>query len=339
MTIIIRARDYAPSFIIDLASRYLNEDRLVVLPTETVYGLAARACSEHAARRLLEVKGLRESPFTIHVSSLEEVCSLARVSNDVETLLEQLWPGPLTAVLHAEQSIARGSRSMSGKAGFRIPRHPLTLEVLRRSGPCLMPSANKHDRPSPVDVQDVLEDLEDLVDLVIDAGTSEIGIDSTVVDFTETPPLLLRPGALTVEKLSELGVTLRLPTHLQKVLEKRKYVSSNTSIIAISPGTLTEILKKIREKLTEAERNDLKTLLVVSRELFVNLHREHLPKKTSLIVYGSRTLEDVYPGFIYKVFRYIDKLRFDLVIIECPPKWGLGLAITDRVLAAADHVI
>ncbi len=341
--LIISARSYSPTYIVKLAVDKLREGKLAVLPTETVYGLAALVESDIALRRLQEAKGWRKSPFTVHVSSLDDVCNLAKVDNTSENILEQVWPGPLTAILKSSQELAKRSNSPSDKVGFRVPRHVLTLEILRKAGPCFMPSANKHDNPSPVDISDVLEDLDNAVDIVVDAGPCEIGIDSTVIDFTERPPLLVRPGALTIEQLLELGLEIRVPSSLADVVARKRYATGKAKVIAIYSESLGETLRKINEKISEYLQEGFKILLVASREAYCSLSQllahEQNENKITVIIYGSRSLVDVYPGFVYKVLRFICKSAFDIVIFECPLCKLIGRAIVDRILAAADEVI
>jgi len=191
----------------------LRAGELVAFPTETVYGLGARVFCEPAVARIFAVKGRpADNPLIVHLAAAEEV---RRVAVDVPDafwqLAERFFPGPLTVVLRRHPAVpARVSAGLDTVA-VRMPRHPYALELIRLTGePLAAPSANRSGRPSPTQVEHVLEDLGGLIPAVIDGGPCEIGLESTVLTLLTEPPMVLRPGAITAEELSAvLGKPVR----------------------------------------------------------------------------------------------------------------------------------
>ena len=175
------------------AAGVLRRGGLVAFPTETVYGLAASLEDPQTIQELYQVK---ERPFekqvTLHVAALEEVSRRSGVVTPLAAaLMRRFWPGPLTLVL---------ARVEGGTLGFRMPNHPVALALLREAGvPVVAPSANRSGNPPPRTAEEVLRDLADRIDLVLDAGPTPVGVESTVLDLSADPPRLLRPGALEKE--------------------------------------------------------------------------------------------------------------------------------------------
>lgn len=181
---------------IEEAAQAVRGGQLVVFPTETVYGIAANATDLAALKKLYAAKGRpRGKPLSWHIASVEQLEAVAEVSPQLRELIGAFWPGPLTLVV----------KTKSGeKVGFRMPDHPVALALIRRVGvPVVAPSANLSGAKSPTTAQEALADLDGKVDLVLDAGKTPMGKDSTVVDLTQTPPQILREGAIRREVLTQ----------------------------------------------------------------------------------------------------------------------------------------
>jgi L-threonylcarbamoyladenylate synthase len=179
------------------AAEIIRSGGLVVFPTETVYGIAANLLDAKAIERLYRVKARPEGkPFTVHISDLSMIAKMGcEISGKAEKLMAQFWPGPLTIILGSRQG---------EKTGFRMPANKIALELIRASGvPVVAPSANLSGRPAPVTAQEAMADLADKVDMVIDAGRTEVGLESTVVDLTVDPFRILRAGAIKEDELSK----------------------------------------------------------------------------------------------------------------------------------------
>jgi L-threonylcarbamoyladenylate synthase len=188
-----------PGVIAD-AVRILKNDGLVVMPTETVYGLAARALSPDAVRRVFAAKGRQLfEPLPVQVAVPEMLLLIGiDVTGAVRRLVERFMPGPLTLVLPAAGVLPDIVTGGSGTVGVRIPNHPVALAVLQAvSEPLVVTSANLSGQPAPKDAQAAMRQLEGRTDLVLDAGPSALGRESTVLDMTALPPKILREGTIT----------------------------------------------------------------------------------------------------------------------------------------------
>lgn len=199
---------------VEAASLAIQRGELVVVPTDTVYGVAADAFDPAAVRALLEAKGRgREMPPPVLVSSATTIDALAvRVPGYARALIEAFWPGPLTLVCHQQQSLQWDLGDTRGTVAVRMPDHDVAREVLERTGPLAVSSANRTGMPAATDADQAEEMLGDDVAVVVDAGESPGGEASTIVDVTGTQGRILRRGALSLEQLNEvlepLGATL-----------------------------------------------------------------------------------------------------------------------------------
>ncbi len=195
-TIVLKIDPHAPDpRSIALGAKILREGGLVAFPTETVYGLAANLDDRSAIQKLNKVKDRPGSkPFTVHIASIGTIKKMAcSVTKRVRRLLKEFWPGPLTVILES----AGGN-----KIGFRMPANKVALDLIRISAvPVVAPSANLSGREPPKSAGDVLDQLDGKIDLVLDAGKTDVGIESTVVDMTEEMPVILREGAIPREQI------------------------------------------------------------------------------------------------------------------------------------------
>ncbi len=199
---------------IEAASLAVQRGLLIVLPTDTVYGVGADAFEPDAVASLLEAKGRgRDMPPPVLVSSATTIDALAvKVPGYARALVEAFWPGPLTLVCHQQQSLQWDLGDTRGTVAIRMPDHPITLEILERTGPLAVSSANRTGMPAATDADQAVEMLGDQVAVIVDAGESPGGQASTIVDVTGSQGRILRRGALSLEALNEvlepLGATL-----------------------------------------------------------------------------------------------------------------------------------
>jgi L-threonylcarbamoyladenylate synthase len=193
--------------VIDRAARCLRDGGLVAFPTETVYGLGANALDADAAARIFVAKKRpANDPLIVHLASAADLSRVAvHIPEIAFRLSDRFWPGPLTLVLPRAAVVPSVVTSDGPTVAVRIPAHPVARALIAAAGvPVAAPSANLFSRPSPTTAAHVLEDLDGRIDLVLDAGTCNIGLESTVLDLTTNPPRVLRPGAVTLEMLRGL---------------------------------------------------------------------------------------------------------------------------------------
>jgi len=202
---------------IQQAAKALQQGQLVAFPTETVYGLGADARSAVAVAQIYRVKRRpADNPLIVHVADLQQIERWAVLHGQVKVALKKLWPGPLTVVLKAREPALAATRGRHTLA-LRMPAHPLALALLRASGcPVAAPSANLSGRPSPTTADHVWADLAGRIPWLLDGGACGVGIESTVVDCSDTVPRILRPGAISATTLaSALGTdVLETPTEI-----------------------------------------------------------------------------------------------------------------------------
>lgn len=199
---------------VEAAALAVQQGELVVLPTDTVYGVGADAFDPVAVRDLLAAKGRgREMPPPVLVSAATTLDALAvRVPGYARALVEAFWPGPLTLVCHQQSSLQWDLGDTRGTVAVRMPDHDVALAILERTGPLAVSSANKTGRPAATDAEQAIEMLGEEVSVVVDAGVSPGGEASTIVDVTGSQGRVLRRGALSLDQLNEvlepLGATL-----------------------------------------------------------------------------------------------------------------------------------
>src|SRR5437867_1782767 len=183
------------------AATILRKGGIVAFPTETVYGLGADALDEAAVARVFAAKQRPNwDPLIVHVRDLEMARSLGK--NLPAAFIEKFWPGPLTLVVEKTTRVPEVVTAGRSSVALRMPRHPVAAMLLAEAGlPIAAPSANKFGRPSPTRATHVAEDLGGSVDLILDAGPTPMGVESTVLDLTQSPPAILRPGGVTREEL------------------------------------------------------------------------------------------------------------------------------------------
>lgn len=185
------------------AAATIRSGRLVVYPTETVYGLGADACSDEAVAKVFSVKVRPiEDPISVAVSSLEMARQFTQMTPKAEAIFKKFLPGPLTVILEAKPTISKLLMAGTEKVGVRVPEHPVALKLLDFvGGPITSTSANLSGKPAPSTAREALDQLGKNVELVLDAGKCKLGVPSTVVDLTKEPFEVLREGPITKREI------------------------------------------------------------------------------------------------------------------------------------------
>lgn len=325
------------------AAEVLRAGELVSFPTETVYGLGANALDPAAVDRIFEVKQRPSyDPVIVHIASLAQLAEVARdVPALAYALAEEFWPGPLTLVLKKHPAVAPNVSTGLDTVAVRMPNHRIPLALVETSGlPVAAPSANLFTRPSPTSARHVLEDLNGRVDILLDGGACPIGLESTVLDLTAATPTILRPGGLATEVLqarltalesAERYVTMEGEQPLAAPGMLAKHYSPKAKLLLFTGGG-AEALPRLREIASALAARGLKVGLMTTLEdapAFDNLPVELAPL-------GS---EHNLPEIAHNLFdriRHLDSLKVDVILVRALPRTGLGLAIWDRLLRAAE---
>ncbi len=199
--------DHPKKEIIEEAVKLIKEGKLIAFPTETVYGLGADALNEEAVKRIFEIKGRPlDKPLSIIIGRKEELRQCVQeIPKSAQVLIERFWPGPLTLIFRASPLIPDIMMGENNTIGIRMPDCRIALEIVKASGvPLACPSANLSGRSSPTKAEEVIKDLGERIDLILDGGETKVGVESTVLDLTTSPPTILREGAFKREEIEEV---------------------------------------------------------------------------------------------------------------------------------------
>ena len=331
--------------VLEKAAAIIRAGGLVAFPTETVYGLGANALDEAAAKKIYAAKGRpSDNPLIAHVSCLEEIAPL--VSNMPENgkkLAKAYWPGPMTMVFPKSAIVPYGTTGGLDTVAIRMPSDPIAAELIRLSGvPIAAPSANTSGRPSPTRADHVLQDMDGKIDAIIDGGPVGIGLESTIVDVTEEMPMVLRPGAITVEMLREtVGEVGIDPAILGPVsadvrpkapgMKYRNYApKADLTLVEGETEAVVETINRLAgEKLAEGR----KVGIICTDET-----KDRYPAGM-LESIGARARQETVAYNLYAVLRDFDDRGAEYIFSEGFSEDNLGRAIMNRLNKAAGYHI
>lgn len=301
------------------AARALRAGKLVAFPTETVYGLGADATNDNAVARIFEAKGRPSfNPLIVHVAELDALANDVVLDDRARELATAFWPGPLTLVLPKK---AGSTISLLCSAGLnclavRIPAHPVAQALLKKTGvPVAAPSANRSGKISSTTPLHVMDELGDKVDIILGAGRCPIGVESTILDLTQDPPALLRPGGITLEQLETVVGKLAPP---QTNARQPK-----------APGQLeSHYAPKAHVRLNATCAQDGEALLAFGPDMGIKGGQLRL----NLSPNGDLTEA---AANLFALLHEVDKTGVTGIAVMPIPERGLGLAINDRLRRAA----
>lgn len=331
--------------VMEQAGKLIAEGELVAFPTETVYGLGGDALDPDASRKIYAAKGRpSDNPLIVHIADFDDMKRVAReVPEQAKKLADAFWPGPLTMIVWKSDAVPEATTGGMQTVAVRMPNHPVALELIRRSG-CLIaaPSANTSGRPSPTEAQHVAEDLSGKIAMILDGGPVGIGIESTIIDLTEEKPMILRPGYITPEMLSEVlqeevvidpGIIAADDTRKPKAPGmKYKHYAPKAEMIIVD-GAQDAVIHKINE-LTAAKRAEGKKVAVIATDETKDRYDAQV-----ILSMGKRADEDAIAQHLYKILRECDELDVGEIYSECFQTPRIGQAIMNRLLKAAGHTV
>jgi L-threonylcarbamoyladenylate synthase len=325
------------------AAEVIRQGGLVAFPTETVYGLGANALDRSALERIFSAKERpANDPIIAHIAAVADLTQLAKdIPDEAYKLAQMFWPGPLTMVLHRADNVPANIAAGLSTVAVRMPSYLVARALIEAAGvPIAAPSANKFTRPSSTTAAHVLEDLQGHVDMVLDGGETPIGIESTVIDMTQTPPVVLRPGGLLFEDIQQV---------IPEVTMMPRQISIGTETPASSPGMMTKHYSPRADVLLyDGERN---AVLNAMREQAMTLIHEHkrvgiltaneeaayfVNTGARIISIGSRREPQQIAHVLFGAMRALDNQQVDKILVRSYGKQGLGAAIWDRLLRSAD---
>ena len=314
---------------IERAAQLLRAGALIAFPTETVYGLGADARNADAVRRLFVIKGRpADHPVIVHLAGTDLLPRWARETGaSAEALAEAFWPGPLTLILPRASTVLDVVTGGQDSVGLRVPAHPIAHALLARllvlgSDGIAAPSANRFGRISATNARHVAEEFGNAIALVLDGGSSRHGIESTIVDLTTDAPVLLRPGAITVEALRRVLGSAPRPASSQSPRASGTlalHYAPRTAARLVSPDELAHVLSTSTKPVT--------SIAVLARSV---------EKPTGFAGTWIRAPEKSVPYArdLYASLRTLDALGADEILIEAPPDGPDWLAVNDRLRKA-----
>lgn len=322
------------------AAQIIKNGGLVAFPTETVYGLGADALNEEAVKKIFIAKGRpQDNPLIVHVSSKNIEAYVKEIPDIAKKLINKFWPGPLTIILNKKDIIPNVTSANLPSVGIRMPDNDIARKLIELSGTVIAaPSANISGRPSPTDLERCVEDLNGRVDYIIGGCNSKIGVESTIVDCTVNPPLVLRPGGITLEMLKELDSRIEIDEAVMKKPSenlkpkapgmKYRHYAPKAKVTIIS-GNRKNTVEKIKEMVNYNIEKQKKVCILTVEE------NENEYNQGIKIVLGSLSDLTTVAKNLFEALRKCDDLGADLILAEAYEKKDVGVAIMNRLNKAA----
>ena len=314
---------------LEIAAKALQQGEIVSFPTETVYGLGAIATSQEAVLKVFEAKGRpSDNPLIVHISDIQQMTSTVEEVPEIAlTLAKAFWPGPLTMILKAKPGIYAPALSAGlPTVSFRMPNHPLTLELISKVGiPLVGPSANLSTKPSPTKVEHVFEDMNGRIRGIVDGGSSTVGVESTVIDLTnDEGPVILRPGVITKEQIEAvigpIQSTVKTTAGEREVPKspgmKYRHYAPKTPVLVVE-GTVEAFEEVINQYKLQG-----KTVGVMAQDVIV----ESLKDTVNGVYYMGESVDDMNRA-LFDALRTLDHLKLDVILAESAPEVGVGFLL------------
>ncbi len=356
---------------IKYAAQVIRDGGLVAFPTETVYGLGADAFNAKAVEGIFKAKGRpADNPLISHISDVSQIDRLVsgKVPPVARVMMEQFWPGPLTLVMNKAEAVPGIVTAGLGTAAVRMPSHPVALALIEEAGtPVAAPSANSSGKPSPTSAAHVISDLSGKVDVIVDSGASVIGLESTVVDVTADPPVILRPGwihigmlagivpGITYDRMLTAGDTCACAQKPRSPGMKYRHYAPDAQLL-ISEGNGTgEIAGGVIKLWNRYAEKGIK-VGILSTAQTDGIYREYLTRQSSSHLSGGNASEAAVNGsasrteiiclgdrndpagiaatFFYAL-REMDRRKAGVILAEAIEPEGIGFAVMNRMIKAA----
>ena len=314
------------------AALALREGKLVAIPTETVYGLAADALNEQAVASIFRAKGRpADNPLIVHIADVKDLEIYAYPNDWAYALADRFWPGPLTMILPKKSNIPFIVSAGLDSVALRFPSHPVAQALIRYSGcPIAAPSANLSGKPSGTTAQHVLDDFEDRISGVVDGGSCACGLESTVVSLLGDHPILLRPGFVTPEQIREVLPTLTVARAVEEELKQDEKVLSpglahrhyapdaETVGVLGSAAAMAEYLKEIKPESPWA------VMCFDGEEQYFDAD--------VILPYGHRGNAEEQGERLFEALRALDQRNLRHIYVNAEKTEGVGLAVYNRLL-------
>jgi L-threonylcarbamoyladenylate synthase len=324
------------------AAAILRRGGLVAFPTETVYGLGADALNKEAVAKIFKAKDRPGwDPLIVHVRDVAMAETLAKeLPPHFRTLADKFWPGPLTLVVEKSARVPDEVTAGRNTVGLRMPRHPVAASVLAEASlPIAAPSANKFGHTSATRAEHVLDDLGKNVEMILDAGPTTMGVESTVLDLTQSPPAILRPGGVTREQLEAvIGPVMLAPSVADQLatqgvaspgMTKQHYAPRGR--VELFEGAMNDVTNQLIARAIDLRNRGHKVAAYVSDEMVPAV----TPVTELVSTFGKWGEWERMAKRLFAALRVFDKQEIAIILCVLPPASGLGLAVRDRLQRAA----
>lgn len=316
---------------VEAVAECLRGGGLAVIPTETVYGLAASAFDSAAVARIFEAKGRpQDNPLIVHIADMDMLADVvSEVPKAALRLAEEYWPGPLTMVLPRGKKIPPCVSAGLDTVAVRMPSNPVARAIIRAAGcPLAAPSANLSGSPSPTTAEYVIADMNGRVEQIVVSDDCEVGVESTVISLIGGQKRLLRPGGITLEQLRSV---------IGEVEVDRSVLSDEIVGNVSSPGMkYKHYAPRTRVVLLEGDAEEFANYVNRQTNAAAICFEEDAPLLAApYVVYGSRDDDRSQAHGIFTALRRADELGAEVIFAHSPARSGVGLAVYNRLLRAA----
>lgn len=328
--------------VIESCAKIIKNGGLVAFPTETVYGLGANALISDAVKGIYAAKGRpSDNPLIVHINDIDTLNLIAKnISNKAMLLIDKFWPGPLTIIFDKTDVIPKETAGGLDTVAVRMPKNEIAKLLIDKSGvPIAAPSANLSGKPSPTKASHVIDDLNGKVNAIIDGGSSDIGLESTVIDMSTDIPCILRPGAITKSMIESVIGNVILDKNLLNEHEKPKspgmkykHYAPDADIILVQGNNINNVVNKIIE-LSNSYTN--KNIGIICTEETKDFYKNY----NNVISLGSKNNTETIAKNLFDTFREFNKLNVDIIFAEGLPEENLELAIMNRLKKASGYNI
>ncbi len=325
---------------INEAGKIIRNGGLVAFPTETVYGLGASAFDADAAKKIYAAKGRpSDNPLIVHICDKAQIADIAaEIPNAAQIVIDKFMPGPVTIILKKKSVVPDDVTAGLDTVAIRFPAHETAQRLIAAAGvPIAAPSANLSGKPSPTKAKHVIKDMTGRIDAIIDGGGCNVGVESTIVDFTGERPVILRPGGVTYDDLNAQGIDVEIDKNILQSIApdevpkcpgmKYKHYAPNAEVTVVE-GEKNVVQKKIKELLNETNGKIAGVLTMYGADY------------DNAVILSAGNTNKEYAKNLFSALREFDELGVEVVFAEFSEKDGYGLAVKNRLYkAAAQRVI
>ena len=328
------------------AGEILRNGGLVAFPTETVYGLGASAFDSDAAKKIYAAKGRpSDNPLIVHICDKGQIKDIAEeIPESAKKVIDNFMPGPVTIILKKKSVVPNDVTAGLNTVAIRFPLYETAQKLIKAAGvPIAAPSANLSGKPSPTKAKHVVKDMTGRIDAIIDGGECNVGVESTIVDFTGEKPVILRPGGVTYDDLKGIGLDVEIDKNILHSIAadevpkcpgmKYKHYAPKAQMVLVLGDDQAKVVEHINQLAKEQREQGKKIGIIASDET------KDLYQADEVVSVGERAHLETVTAHLYDVLREFDHKDVDMIYSEGFEGEPLSEAIMNRMVKAAGHEI